>query len=45
MKKKKVTVDFDSDATDDEWTSEEKDLIASNLKKFFKKHFSKLKGL
>lgn len=39
--KEKVVVDSDSDATDDEWTSEDKMLIVSNPKKFFKNNFSK----
>lgn len=40
VKKSKVIVeDLDTDVTDDEFTSEEKALIVSNSKKFFKKNF------
>nr|KAJ0223938.1 hypothetical protein LSAT_V11C200065190 [Lactuca sativa] len=39
--KEKVVEYFDSDAMDDEFTSEEKTLMVSNLKKFFKKNLLK----
>lgn len=42
--KEKVIVDYDSNATDDEWTSKEKVLMVINPKKFFKKNFLKFRN-
>lgn len=39
-----IAEDFDSDAINDEFTSEEKDLMFRILKKSFKKNFSKSKN-
>lgn len=43
-KEKVVVDDSDSNATYDEFTSEEKALVISNLKKLFKKNYSKFRG-
>lgn len=44
QKRKFVVADFDFDAINDEFTSEEKDLFMSNPNKFFKKNFLKFRN-